>query len=280
MIAECHYRIDWRSSRAHPGSHRSRQSGPGHEFQGYVPLHRASHPRHLDLRASLRDPTGQFHVRQYRDTRAINVYLLADVSASMQHARKLDSVAACARSLAYSALRNGDRFSLLAADTTHRTELDPLATCPEAGLDTWCQAARKTRPTGQGACGLSRLAAHLEQSRALVFVLSDFHWPMSELTALQQGLAGHDVVPVVVWESSEYEGWPDYRLVCWQDPETGLRRRYWMRPGLRARLAAAYAERREALTRCFSKMGRPPLFMLDGFDADALTRYFYQGVTA
>jgi hypothetical protein len=42
-------------------------------------------------------------------------------------------------------------------------------------------------------------------------------------------------------------------------------------------LARRYAERREELAERFRRQGRSPFYVIDRFDADALTRYFLSG---
>jgi len=62
-----------------------------------------------------------------------------------------------------------------------------------------------------------------------------------------------------------------------QDPETGERRRLWLRPTLRENLGRAFARRREMLAELCMAHGREPFFMVDDFDPDAMSRYFLQG---
>ena len=59
------------------------------------------------------------------------------------------------------------------------------------------------------------------------------------------------------------------------DPETGLRRTLLLRPRLRERIRQRFAARREQLEHCFSRWNAAPLYVLDRFDPDAVTRYFY-----
>ena len=66
----------------------------------------------------------------------------------------------------------------------------------------------------------------------------------------------------------------DHMLAA-QDPETGQRRRLFLRPSLLARIKQSFAERREELTQMCIRYGREPFFLLDRFDPDAMTRYFY-----
>ena len=84
------------------------------------------------------------------------------------------------------------------------------------------------------------------------------------------------MVPVVVWDSGEYETLPRFGWAEVQDPETGQRRRLFLRPGLLQRIRERFAERKEELTQICVRHGREPFFLVDRFDPDAMTRYFYQ----
>lgn len=278
MDGACHYRVSWRSARFHPGSHRSVHTGDGHEFMGHRPLHQVGSARRLDPVASLKDPFGQLQVRCFRQSSAIFVYLLVDVSASMLTPPTLDTLTRLANGLARAAAHSGDAFGLLAADAEVRTELCRLPSQVQSGFEEWASQAALIKPTAHSAQGLAELAAYTAHQRSLVFLASDFHFPMSAVQHLSLSLAHHDVVPVVIRETQNPDTWPDYRWVYWLDPETGKRRRYWMRPALKTRIQAAYEERRQQLTAWFASRGRLPLFLSEPFSADAVTAYFYQGL--
>ncbi|MGI9213741.1 MAG: DUF58 domain-containing protein [Methylococcaceae bacterium] len=278
MDHACHYRVDWRSARFHPGSHRSVHAGDGYEFMGHRPLHQVGSARHIDIGASLKDPHGQWQVRCFRQSSAIFVYLLADVSASMLIPAKLDTLTRLANGLARAAAHSGDAFGLLAADAVVRAELCRLPSQVQSGFEEWARQAALIKPTAHSAQGLTELVAYTPHQRSLIFLASDFHFPLRAVQHLSQTLARHDVVPVVIWEPQNPDTWPDYRWVYWLDPESGKRRRYWMRPTLKTRIQAAYEERRQQLTTEFASRGRLPLFLSEPFSADAVTAYFYQGL--
>lgn len=80
---EIHYKVSWRATGSYPGHHSSRQKGSGLQFCIHVPLIDAPDPRRFDIRASLRDPFQQVRVRVYLQTSSIPVYVIADLSASM-----------------------------------------------------------------------------------------------------------------------------------------------------------------------------------------------------
>ena len=280
MIEEFHYTIPWRASSPHPGAHASSQLGGGDEFAGLVPFASSPNPRNLDIRASLSDPFGQLAVRTFRQRSNIPVAVLADVSASMGFVgtgAKLERVSRFAASAAWSAYRHGDRFGFIAADEAVREELFIPVRLYKGGIPDLYDRVRYFDATGHSASGLQAAALRLGRQRTLVFLVSDFHLPMEDIEALLASLARHDVVPVVVWDSAEYERLPDWGLVLVEDPETGERRRLFMRPRLKEQFRQTFDARRDELAECFRRRGRSPFFLGDRFNAEALTRYFLSG---
>ena len=110
--------------------------------------------------------------------------------------------------------------------------------------------------------------------RSLVFLVSDFHFALDLLDALLSGLARHQVVPVVLADSSEHEPVPGFGLVRVADAETGEERTLLMRPAVRRRLQAEAERRREALSDCLAAHGAVPIELADRFDADRVNDYF------
>jgi hypothetical protein len=94
------------------------------------------------------------------------------------------------------------------------------------------------------------------------------------------GMQRHHVVPMVLWDAAEYRKLPEFGVTHITDSETGERRTVFLRGDMHARIQAAFAERRAALSALFMRYDLPPFFMEDGFKPDALTEYFYQFVAA
>lgn len=279
MIEEFHYRIRWRAHTAHPGHHASNQPGGEAEFAGHVPLTSQPEPRNLDVRATLADPFGRLMVKSFRQHSAIPVYLLADLSASMGFAgrsRKLDVLADFAAATAYSAYRTGDPFGFFGCDENIRWDLAVPLRWHKGLAQQMRNGLAGFQPKGKGAQGLAEVAPQLGRQRALVFLASDFHWPLADLERLLEAFVHHDVIPVVFWDSAEYEDLPRFGLAEVRDPETGDRRRLFFRPALRKLILERYQQRRVELTNACRQFGREPFFMVNRFDADALTDYFYR----
>jgi len=280
LIEAFHYRVSWRAASPHPGTHASSQNGGSDEFAGLVPFVASPNPRNLDLRASLGDPFGQLAVRRFRQRSQIPVVVIADLSASMGYRGTGDKAATVAQfvaSAAWSAFRQGDRFGFIAGDEHLHEALFLPTRLYKGGVPELVERLALVARQGRSAASLRQAAQHLGRQRALVFLVSDFHFPLQEAQALLASLARHDVVPVVVWDSAEYDQLPEWGLVLVEDPETGGRRRLFMRPALKARFRQRFGERRELLSDSFRRQGRPPFFLIDRFEADAMTRYFLSG---
>jgi hypothetical protein len=282
-LKEFSYRIAQPALGHFPGHHRSRSGDSGHEYRGHVPLHDAPDVRRIDLHASLRDPMGQWLARVASERKAVPVYAVADLSASMGFVgerRKLDVLADFTQSLAWSAWRTGDAFGFVGCDEAVRTDwLQPLTRTRGAG-HVLAQRLRSFEPSGRTAQGLAGAHRWLRRQRALVFLVSDFHLPLAQIDALLASLAHHELVPVLLWDRAEFEP-PQHsigavgRLGVLEDAETGQRRVLWLRRSVRERWQRQMAERRDALAAVFRRHRVRPLTLLDGFDADAVTAHFH-----
>ena len=125
---------------------------------------------------------------------------------------------------------------------------------------------------------LRQTIASLSGRRGLVFLVSDFHWPLQPLHGVLEQLAPACVVPIVAWDPAEIEPPSAHALVALSDAETGVRRTLWMREPLRRQWADAVVERRAALHALFSRHGLAPFHFEGRFDAEALTRHFMEAV--
>lgn len=276
--AEFQYRAPWPAGSYHPGSHHGIQRGGGYELHGILPLHVAGDPRRFDLRASLRDPFGVLQVRVFKQRSAIPVILLADVSASLSfvgQTRKFDLLIEFANSLACSAFRVGDPFSFTACDSVVRKELSlPRSRTRGVGALV-AERLRHFAPSGADATGLLAGAEQVAGARALVFVVSDYHLPIGLLRQVLDRLCPHAVVPVVLVDSGEGRV-PGVGISHLYDPETKARRTILLRRSWAKRFEINLHEHRERLIRCFADHDLRPLYVIDKFEAEAVSRYFYE----
>jgi uncharacterized protein (DUF58 family) len=278
---EIAYRLRQGASGHFPGAHRSAHGDTGMEFRTHRPLLAGGDPRRLDIHASLRDPLRQWWVRVNAERMAVPVVMLADLSGSMAfegRQRRAQVLAEFTESLAWSAQRMGDAFAFVGADAGLPPALQQLPT-RQRGAGLALGAALRQHafdgPGSHSAEGLRLAPAQLPHQRSLVFVVSDFHWPADLLVAVMDGLAGHEVVPVVLWDRSEF-ALPERNGLAWlADSEGAGHRLIWLRPALRRRWAHRLDEAQNALEQTLQRWRVRPLFLLDGFDADAVTAHFH-----
>jgi uncharacterized protein (DUF58 family) len=225
---------------------------------------------------SSRDPFGNLYVRRFEQKASIVVYALVDLSASMGfegNGGKMQIVADLCGALAASARRIGDSFGLIGAAQAIVPELFLPATRSRGNEAEMIARLRAFVPEGRGAQGLLEAASYLAGRRKLVFVISDFHWPINLIVALFETLSQHDVVPVVLKSHRETEELPRFGLTTLTDLETGRRRLFAMRPSLRARWMERQAEHDRALRAAAARYGRAPFEILGPIDWDRLAAY-------
>ena len=274
---EIGYRLDRRVRGIRPGMHPGTESGGGMEPLFLGGLLDGGDPRRLDLRASLRDPLRRLLVWRYRQRASVRVYVLADLSASLGfrgRGDRLETLADLTTALGYSADRAGDAFAFIGCDGRVREEFVlPPTRVSGAFLDVAARL-RTFTPDGRGSAGLLEALPMIGGGRSLVFLVSDFHFPLDLLATLLAGLARHRVVPVVLADSGEFDPACAFGLVRVSDPETEEERTLLMRPALRRRLREQARRRRKALFDCFLACGTEPLPLTDRFDADRVNAWF------
>lgn len=274
--ADIIYLPRWRPDGHRVGVHRGRDAGGLGTFRDQVSFLRLPDARRIDLRASLRDPFEGVFVRRFEARSPVETYALVDLSASMRFRGRADRrelAGTFCTTLARSATRIGDGFGLIACDNTLRDDLTLPATRHRAAAQ--AAAARLSEATceGRGAEGLLEAARCLAGRPKLIFLVSDFRWPEALIEQVFLALALHDVTPVLLADSSEDEGLPNWGLVELDDLEGAGRRLVFLRPSLRRRWIAREAGRVERLRRICAPFARPPFRLADRFDAEALSRH-------
>ena len=285
---EFHYRLPHRVRGFRPGSHPGLSIGAGQEFVSHVNLYDRPDPRRLDLRASLRSLRGEWLVRVNRQRAGVSIHAVVDVSASMAfgaHEPKLNIAAEFLESLGVSAFRAGDAVGLLAFDSRERADLF-VPPRVNRGAGSFLAAAvrgsverRGGAQNAGGGSGLEQAAARLAGRDGLVFLVSDFHWPLERLAPALDLLAHAYVVPLVVWDCAEIEPPRENAFALLRDVESGAQRTLWLRPKLRSRWREAVALRREQLNSVFASRSVRPLYLEGAFDAQVLSKYFFEGGT-
>jgi uncharacterized protein (DUF58 family) len=269
------YQVRWRTGDRRPGKHSARHGGAGGNFRGYRSFWQLPDARHIDVRRSVVDPTGDIIVRQMEQRSSIVVVLAADVSRSMAYPSRganLQSVARLAEAAARSATRAGDAFAFFAFDGKFREDLSSppsrrRAAAWEPGL-----ALRAFSPDGRSAAGILDLAAQLPVRRCLLLLASDFLMPLNMLEDALSSLARHDVAPIVL-EGGSDPALPRFGLLRMRDAETGHTRTVLMRPSLHRKFQRSASGRREALHGMFERHGRAPFYATGAIDIAELSQH-------
>ncbi len=282
-IKEFSYHISWRSRSRRPGRHRSNQRGMGMEFRGHTTLLAYPDPRRIDVRQTIKDPLEQIYVRIFNQKSATPVFVLCDLSGSMQYGsqqRKIDIAADITQSVAQSASHNGDPVGFIGFDDTVREDwLTTLSARPHL-TNEMAESLRDYQPGEVGNSALIDTVRLLPRERSLIFLVSDFHMPIAELEEALDLLLTHNIVPVVLWDTSEYKDLPDYGITNVTDPETGLKRTLFLRKSYKDKILQNFAERKKLIESIFLRFDMQPFFVENAFDADLLTDYFHQYVAA
>ena len=285
---EFYYHLGWRARGAQLGPHPTRTSGGNADFQSYVPFIE-TRIQDASIYVPLYVPC-RIHLmsRAYHERGAVAVYAIIDLSASMRftgNSEKYQLMADIAASAAWSALRSGDSFGLVACDNVVRSDLFEPPTHRRGLADeirTKLLKQQKTNATETAskplsASALPLAAQQLRQKRSLVFLISDFHISDVFLDKTLDSLAPHDVVPLVLWDSAEYNNIPAWGWARVRDMEGGGDRSLFLRPSLVRLIKTCYAERRKnIIAQCARAGTRAPFFIEDTFNAERLTRHLLE----
>ncbi len=277
---ELRYHLPRRAGGQVAGVHRAAAAGAGLEFLGHRSLFDHPDPRRIDLRASLADLRGDWLVRVNRHRAAIAVLALVDVSASMRFGEpaKLALAADFVESLALGAFRIGDAVGMLGFDAAVR---DDLHVPPRHGRGVGPALAALLRGCACGPGGFEGLrdaAMQVGRRPSLVFLVSDFRWPLDGLGDVLDLLAAAHVVPLVVVDPAEDDAPAGGGLALLRDAETSRQRTLWVRPALRARWREAALARRARLDAIFADRGLRPFTLSGAFDAQSLSRHLAEDV--
>ena len=257
------YRLAGLSRSVFAGKHASQWISNGQLFKRHTPFTANSDPRRIDVRASVLDPFEHYQVRTYQQHSLLDVTLIADLSASFSfdgERAKRECLQQLLLTIAYSALAAGDYFAFIGCGQRleHRWLLP--ANRHSGRIEAFATQLRHA-PDSPDFASLAHVAPYLSKRRSLVFLLSDFHVALSSLPPLLHALKHHDVVPLVLWDTQEYEQLPAWGLVSYQDMETATTRTLFMRPALQQQMRTAYQQRRQQLQNSLRALGYEPLFL-------------------
>lgn len=281
-VTEFVYRLPGNTISTRPGSHRSNSRGSGMNFVSHARLMDQPDPRRLDLRASIANIRKEWLVRVNQQRAAVAVTAIVDVSATMHFGTECSKISVAAdflEALGYSAGGLGDSVSLYAFDEQMRNDL----TLPQRyGRGTGLNMAAKIRsckPTGPGAANIDALAQCVDSvagKTALIFIVSDFHFPINLLETFLDPLAGALVVPIVIWDRAEVEPPEGYGLLSVRQMGNNSSRHIWLTPEKRSQWQDNIEQRQTQIAQAFASRDERPFYITRGFNPEKLSRYFME----
>ena len=241
-----------------PGEHRAPGAGAGTELAQLRPYEVGDDARRFDAAASAR--TGVLHVREHVPERALTVWLVCDVSASMGFGTALrlksDVGEGVGDVISLLAVRRGGRIGLVRCGGSRLLVLAPRG---GRGAHARVRAALREGVAPDGGSGAAAstlasasasLASALDRVRrvatqpGLVVIVSDFRDPAGWQRPLRALGARHELVAIEVGDPRE-RALPDAGELVVVDPETGeLVEVHTSDPALRAAFEDAERARR------------------------------------
>jgi uncharacterized protein (DUF58 family) len=233
------------------------------ELRAYEP---GDDVRHLDWNVTARQ--GRPFVRRYIEERALSLWLVVDVSASMrfgpERGTKADRAAQAAALLATAAIQNGDRAGLVLVSDRIELELPPAG-----GVRHLSQLVRAlvATPTTSPQTKLSAGLARLRQTgrRAMLVVISDFITE-EPVASWRRAARRHDTIALRVVDPRE-EQLPAAGIIALAEAERGQTRlidsssRY-----VRSHYAQTALERTRSFQRWCANSGIQPFTMTTDVD--------------
>ena len=265
------------------GMHTSTFRGRGEDFEFFQPHALGEDTTHIDWKASERLEDGLL-VRRLREERVLEVWIAADLSASVftgfaaescKQRLLLDLIAIVGRSV----IGQQDLLGFVGFDRDIHTVMQPFRSektfvnllrmiwehQPESGATTTLLPALRFFETQEG--------TSQQKKKRLLLLLSDFETEDDWLPAAQRIRSLHPLLPVVLEEIVPEHLPTSAGLLTYRDVESGQLQTVDARAWLRL-LHEERQERRERYLAAFEASGLPGLFVSrQTFDADAIIEY-------
>lgn len=265
------------------GMHGSTFRGRGEDFEFFQPHALGEDTAHIDWKASERLEDGLL-VRRLREERVLEVWIAADLSASMftgfsaegsKQRLLLDLIAIVGRSV----IGQQDLLGFVGFDRNIRTVVQPFRS--EKTFVNLLRTIWEHRPEGGVATALLPTLRYFEsqegnsqqKKKRLLLLLSDFETEDDWLPAAQRIRALHPLLPVVLEESVPEHLPTSAGLLTYRDVESGQLQTVDARAWLRL-LHEEKRQRGESFLAGFEASGLEALFISrQTFDVDAIIEY-------
>jgi uncharacterized protein (DUF58 family) len=271
------YHINWRTKGHHPGQHKSNQRGMGIEFAGHSNLIDYPDPRRIDIRQSMRDPLEQIYVRIFNQRSTTPVMVVTDLSSSMNYGlkrTKLNLASEIGTVISNSVISRSDALGFIGFNEHTETKWwSPLSYRPHK-TQLLIKRLQNHNSIGSGHKGIKNIFRIIPRDHTLIFLISDFHMPIKDIEHSLSRLTKHTIVPIILWNRSEYEDLPRFGIISITDPESGLEKTIFLRKTMLKKIKDQFKRRKKELEKIFLKYNSPPFFVNDKFEALEMTKYF------
>lgn len=255
------YPLRWRVNSVLYGAHRATGHSDSGNFKGFQAFSRHPDIRRIDLRRSVRDPFGQWYVKDYEPRTPVQVHILIDVSASMRAGGEPTPITVAtvlSTALSHAAYSNGDALSIYACGSQIELQsAGPGQRARARSAQHIYQHLQQTPAQAQGAQALLQAAQRLGARRSIVFLISDFMFEPQYCEQVLQALGRHDVIAIVM-DTQPLDHFPSWGLSLWHDAESGQKRLLFMRPKLLQQWRTDQAARQHSLNKLLLRYGIAP----------------------
>jgi len=271
------YHINWKSMGYHPGQHKSNQRGMGIEFAGHANIIDYPDPRRIDVRQTIRDPFEQVQVRIFNQRSASPIFIAADLSASMNFGgdkSKHKFASEIASSITNSVMQKSDAIGFIGFNNAIDSSwVAPLSYKPYRAKALISRlSSYHAKSSGQD--GMDSLYEYIPKDKSLIFLISDFHMPLTNIYTTFKRLRKHRIIPIILWNKNEYENLPRFGVITINDPESGQEKTIFLRGKMLERIKASFNKRKAELEQAFLEHDCPPFFVGEEFDTFAMSQYF------
>ncbi|KRP08023.1 MAG: hypothetical protein ABS29_02820 [Methylophilales bacterium BACL14 MAG-120920-bin58] len=271
------YHINWKSRGYHPGQHKSDQRGMGIEFAGHATIIDYPDPRRIDIRQTIRDPFEQIQVRIFNQRSATPVIIASDLSASMNFGgdkSKHKFASEIASIITHSVMAKSDAIGFIGFnDKIDSSWVSSLSYRPHR-TEELIKRLASYHAKSAGHHGIRDLYEYVPKDQTLIFLISDFHMPIDDISSALGHLRKHRVIPIILWNKSEYEGLPKFGVITINDPESGQEQTIFLRGNMLEKIKNSFKNRKAELEEVFLKHDSPPFFVGEEFDTFAMSQYF------
>jgi uncharacterized protein (DUF58 family) len=271
------YHISWKSKGHHPGQHKSAQRGMGIEFAGHATLLDYPDPRRIDIRQTIRDPFEQIQVRIFNQRSATPVMIITDLSASMNFGSqktKLEHASEIASVITNSVVAKSDAIGFIGIEDNINPQWVARLSYKPYKTQNLINRLSNYQAKKGGHRGIKSVYQFLPKDKTLIFFISDFHIPIKDIKEGFSLLNRHQVVPIVLWNKSEYENLPGFGILTVNDPESGEESTMLLRKNMNKRIQRNFNERKKLLEKTFIQLNSPAFFVGEEFKPLQMTEYF------